>query len=81
MFLFQCKNKRCIFKSWVCDGDNDCGNGDDSDESNCTTTTAIVPSVPIAPTVSGLIEFGVFSLEIWFCVSNVQFIQNKGRLK
>lgn len=34
---FQCeKSKRCIYKMWLCDGDYDCGQGDMSDEANCT---------------------------------------------
>lgn len=33
---FRCRNKRCIRKSAVCDGVNDCGLDDDSDEKSCT---------------------------------------------
>jgi len=31
----RCDNGRCILKSRVCDGNNDCGGGDTSDEAGC----------------------------------------------
>ena len=34
--FFQCDSRRCIVRQFVCDYQNDCGVGDDSDEKNCT---------------------------------------------
>lgn len=30
--LFQCRNLDCLKKEFVCDGDDDCGDGSDEDE-------------------------------------------------
>ena len=32
---FQCENKRCVLKTWLCDSDDDCLDG--SDEKFCAT--------------------------------------------
>ena len=31
---FTCNDGECIYNGWLCDGDNDCSDGED--EANCT---------------------------------------------
>ncbi|KAK0395085.1 hypothetical protein QR680_001108 [Steinernema hermaphroditum] len=33
--MFECANKRCITKIWLCDSDNDCGDGSDESVDIC----------------------------------------------
>ena len=39
---FVCDSDWCISNSWVCDGMEDCSNGED--EANCDTTTSPTPT-------------------------------------
>lgn len=47
--VLKCANKKCIFASWKCDGDDDCNDGLKSDEVNCSITTR---PYPVEPTTS-----------------------------
>jgi len=36
---FECKNKKCISTSWICDGTDDCGDHSDENSTLCIATT------------------------------------------
>ncbi len=35
--MYLCKNNRCIYRRWMCDGEDDCRNGEDEIKENCSS--------------------------------------------
>ena len=35
--MYLCSNNRCIYKRWMCDGEDDCRNGEDEIKDNCSS--------------------------------------------
>lgn len=67
IIVLKCANKKCIFASWKCDGDDDCNDGYKSDEVNCSSTskpTPIEPTTPSLPFVTNVSNNPFFILYI-----------------
>ena len=39
--MHKCSNNRCIYRRWLCDGEDDCRNGEDEIPENCYRTSTI----------------------------------------
>ena len=37
--MHKCSNNRCIYKRWMCDGEDDCRNGEDEIPEKCNRTS------------------------------------------
>lgn len=41
MGYFKCNNSQCVFKAYICDGRDDCGDGSDEDERHACKSPAL----------------------------------------
>lgn len=51
IIVLKCADKKCIFASWKCDGDDDCNDGYKTDEVNCLSTSRSYPVEPTTPSL------------------------------
>lgn len=66
IIVLKCANKKCIFASWKCDGDDDCNDGYKTDEINCLSTSRSYPVEPTTPSLPFITNVSNDQLFIYF---------------
>uniref|UniRef100_A0A8C5DJ53 Low density lipoprotein receptor-related protein 12 n=1 Tax=Gouania willdenowi TaxID=441366 RepID=A0A8C5DJ53_GOUWI len=52
---FHCKNNRCVFESWVCDAQDDCGDASDEESCPVVVPTRVITAAVIGSLICGLL--------------------------